>query len=87
MQKMNNAGFLRKVLGTAVRYFSKKPKPMLKLIELKTPAEQAQTITRVIFDVIKEHRPPTIADNWGHVKARFKASYHFYAQSIHQCNH
>lgn len=71
---MNNAGFLGKVLGTTVRYFSKKPKPKLKPILLKTPPEQTQTITRVIFDVVKEHGPLTIADTWEHVKAYFKAS-------------
>ncbi|KZV18618.1 hypothetical protein F511_03512 [Dorcoceras hygrometricum] len=40
----------------------------MKPIELKMPPEQTQTITRVIFDVLKEHGPLTIADTWQHVK-------------------
>lgn len=47
---------------------AKKPKPKMKPIELKTPPEQTQTITRVIFDVLKEHGPLSIADTWEHVK-------------------
>ncbi|KAL6011414.1 hypothetical protein ACLOJK_001862 [Asimina triloba] len=47
---------------------AKKPKPKLKPIELKTPPEQAQTITRVLFDIVKEHGPLTIAETWEHVK-------------------
>ncbi|KAG6397385.1 hypothetical protein SASPL_143552 [Salvia splendens] len=56
------------MFATAVRYIAKKPKPKMKPIELKTPPEQTQTITRVIFDVLKEHGPLTIADTWEHVK-------------------
>ncbi|PKA61722.1 hypothetical protein AXF42_Ash008552 [Apostasia shenzhenica] len=40
----------------------------MKPIELKTPPEQVQTITRAIFDVVKEHGPLTIADTWEHIK-------------------
>lgn len=40
----------------------------MKPIELKTPPEQTQTITRVIFDILKEHGPLTIADTWEHVQ-------------------
>ncbi|KAH6810196.1 G-protein coupled receptor [Perilla frutescens var. frutescens] len=47
---------------------AKKPKPKMKPIELKTPPEQTQTITRVIFDILKEHGPLTITDTWEHVK-------------------
>ncbi|KAM6564645.1 hypothetical protein CsatB_024643 [Cannabis sativa] len=56
------------MFGTAVRYFATKPKPKMKPIELKTPPEQTQTITRVIFDIVKEHGPLTIAQTWDHVK-------------------
>ena len=56
------------MFATAVRFIAKKPKPKMKPIELKTPPEQTQTITRVIFDVLKEHGPLTIADTWDHVK-------------------
>ncbi|KAJ4706844.1 Thiamine-phosphate synthase [Melia azedarach] len=51
-----------------LRYFSTKPKPKMKPIELNTPPEQNQTITRVIFDIVKEHGPLTIADTWERVK-------------------
>ncbi|PKU66814.1 uncharacterized protein LOC110116120 [Dendrobium catenatum] len=56
------------MFGTAIRFLAKKPKPKMKPIELKTPPEQTQTITRTIFDVVKEHGPLTIADTWEHLK-------------------
>jgi len=56
------------MFGTAIRFMAKKPKPKMKPIELKTPPEQTQTITRVIFDVVKEHGPLTIAETWDRVK-------------------
>ena len=40
----------------------------MKPIELKTPPEQIQTITRVIFDMVKEDGPLTVADSWERVK-------------------
>lgn len=40
----------------------------MKPIELKTPPEQTQTITRAIFDIVKEHGPLTISETWDHVK-------------------
>lgn len=51
-----------------MRHFATKPKPKMKPIELNTPPEQTQTITRVIFDVLKEHGPLTIAETWDRVK-------------------
>lgn len=59
------------MFATAIRYMAKKAKPKMKPIELKTPPEQTQTITRVIFDILKEHGPLTIADTWEHVKVVF----------------
>ncbi|PKA65288.1 hypothetical protein AXF42_Ash005620 [Apostasia shenzhenica] len=56
------------MFGTAIRCLAKKPKPKMKPIELKTPPEQVQTITRAIFDVVKEHGPLTIDDTWEHIK-------------------
>ena len=56
------------MFATALRYMAKNPKPKMKPIELKTPPEQTQTITRVIFDVLKEHGPLTIADTWERLK-------------------
>ncbi|XP_047338522.1 uncharacterized protein LOC124942138 [Impatiens glandulifera] len=52
---------------TAIRCMAKKPKPKMKPIELKTPPEQNQTITRAVFDILKEHGPLTIADTWQRV--------------------
>ncbi|KAJ6353248.1 hypothetical protein OIU76_002292 [Salix suchowensis] len=52
----------------AIRYFSTKPKPKMKPIELKTPPEQTQTITRAIIDIVKEHGPLTIAETWEKVQ-------------------
>lgn len=49
-----------------LRYFSTKPK--MKPIELNMPLEQTQTITRVIFGIVKEHGPLTVAETWERVK-------------------
>ncbi|KAJ6803389.1 uncharacterized protein M6B38_108245 [Iris pallida] len=62
------------MFGSAVRMMAaartagKKGKPPMKPIEPRTPPEQTQTITRAIFDVVKEHGPLTIADAWEHLK-------------------
>ncbi|MFQ6623364.1 hypothetical protein Gotur_004046 [Gossypium turneri] len=56
------------MFGSMIRYFSMKPKPKMKPIELKTSPEQTQTITRVIFDILKEHGPLTVGDTWERVK-------------------
>ncbi|ONK81732.1 uncharacterized protein A4U43_C01F32320 [Asparagus officinalis] len=58
------------MFATAARMMSaaRKGKPKMKPIEPRTPPEQTQTITRAIFDVIKEHGPLTIADAWAHLK-------------------
>ncbi|ONH96948.1 hypothetical protein PRUPE_7G161600 [Prunus persica] len=56
------------MFGTAIRCIARKPKPQMKPIELKTPPEQTQTITRAIFDIVKEHGPLTITETWDHVK-------------------
>lgn len=58
----------RRMFATAIRYIGRKPKPKMKPIELKTPQEQTQTITRTIFDILKEHGPLTIAETWERVK-------------------
>ncbi|XP_056689357.1 uncharacterized protein [Spinacia oleracea] len=54
------------VFRTAIRLMtSKKPKPKMKPIELKgQQPEQTQTITRAIFDILKEQGPLTIAQTW-----------------------
>ncbi|EEF38537.1 hypothetical protein RCOM_1281650 [Ricinus communis] len=36
----------------------------MKPIELKTPPEQTQTITRAISDIVKEHGPLTVSQTW-----------------------
>lgn len=69
MTAWNCAILLKAIMfATVIRYVGKKPKPKMKPIELKTPPEQTQTITRVIFDIVKEHGPLTIADTWERVK-------------------
>ncbi|XP_010482216.1 PREDICTED: uncharacterized protein LOC104760924 [Camelina sativa] len=55
-------------VGLLIRHFATKPKPKMKPIELNTPPEQTQTITRVIFDILKDHGPLTIAETWDRVK-------------------
>ncbi|XP_021721125.1 uncharacterized protein LOC110688691 [Chenopodium quinoa] len=54
------------VFGTAIRLLiAKKPKPKMKPVELKSQQpEQNQTITRAIFDILKDHGPLTIAQTW-----------------------
>ncbi|XP_078439422.1 thiamine-phosphate synthase isoform X2 [Wolffia australiana] len=56
------------VFATMVRWVAKKPKPKMKPIELKTPPEQTQTITRTLFDIVREHGPLTISETWDRVK-------------------
>ncbi|XP_057952662.1 uncharacterized protein LOC131146861 [Malania oleifera] len=56
------------MFATAIRYFAKKSKPKLKPAALKTTPEQTQTITRAIFDIVREHGPLTIGDTWERVK-------------------
>ncbi|TYI44941.1 hypothetical protein ES332_A01G272800v1 [Gossypium tomentosum] len=56
------------MFGSMIRYFSTKPKPKMKPIELKTSLEQTQTISRVTFDILKEHGPLTVGDTWERVK-------------------
>ncbi|KAJ0086330.1 hypothetical protein Patl1_07389 [Pistacia atlantica] len=51
-----------------LRYFSTKPKPKMKPIELSMPLEQTETIARVIFNIVKEHGPLTFAETWERVK-------------------
>ncbi|KAM3298464.1 hypothetical protein ACQJBY_040095 [Aegilops geniculata] len=56
------------MFATAARWAAKKGKPKMAPIELTTAPEQAHSITRTIFDVVKEHGPLTISDVWEHVK-------------------
>ena len=56
------------MFATAARWAAKKEKPKMAPIELTTPPEQTQSITRAIFDVVREHGPLTISDVWDHVK-------------------
>ncbi|XP_015063932.1 uncharacterized protein LOC107009168 [Solanum pennellii] len=56
------------MFATAIRLVGRKPKPKMKPIKLKTPPEQTQTITRTIFDIVKEHGPLNIAETWDRVK-------------------
>ncbi|KAJ3683433.1 hypothetical protein LUZ60_013660 [Juncus effusus] len=61
-------GLREMVFGTAVRWAAKKGKPKMKPVELTSPPEQAQSISRAIFDVVKEHGPLTLSDTWDHIK-------------------
>ena len=57
------------VVRTAVRMMTaKKPKPKMKPIELNTQPEQTQTITRAIFDIVRDHGPLTIAQTWERIQ-------------------
>ncbi|KAL9659952.1 hypothetical protein QQ045_024762 [Rhodiola kirilowii] len=56
------------MLGTAMRCMAQKQKAKMMPIELKFPPEQTQTISRVIFDIVKEHGPLSIAETWERVQ-------------------
>ncbi|XP_074275097.1 uncharacterized protein LOC141599096 [Silene latifolia] len=57
------------VVRTVMRMMiSKKPKPKMKAIELNYQPEQTQTITRAVFDIVKEHGPLTLAQTWDRVQ-------------------
>ncbi|PWA61970.1 hypothetical protein CTI12_AA366280 [Artemisia annua] len=53
---------------TAVRYLGTKPKPATKALEPRFRPEQNQTITRAIFDILKEHGPLSVAQTWERVQ-------------------
>nr|KJB62921.1 hypothetical protein B456_009G456300 [Gossypium raimondii] len=73
------------MFGSMIQYFSTKPKPKMKPIELKTSPEQTQTITRVIFDILKEHGPLTVGDTWERVKVSCLVDYNLYSLCIYIC--
>ncbi|PNX79937.1 hypothetical protein L195_g035929 [Trifolium pratense] len=56
------------MFGTAIRNVAKKLKPKMGAVTLKTPPEQRQTITRTLFDIVKEHGPITVSNTWERVK-------------------
>ncbi|AET00903.1 hypothetical protein MtrunA17_Chr5g0447491 [Medicago truncatula] len=56
------------MFGTAIRNAAKKLKPKLGAVTLTTPPEQRQTITRALFDIVKEHGPITVSNTWERVK-------------------
>ncbi|GMP31820.1 hypothetical protein CsSME_00005882 [Camellia sinensis var. sinensis] len=74
------------MFATAIRYIGRKPKPKMKPIELKTPPEQTQTITRAIFDIVKDNGPLTIADTWERLQ-QGKARIDNYKVQILRCIH
>ncbi|KAC9125587.1 hypothetical protein R6Q57_021155 [Mikania cordata] len=53
---------------TAVKYLGKKPKPAMKALEPRFRPEQNQTITRAIFELLKEHGPLSVAQTWERVQ-------------------
>ncbi|KAH9307444.1 hypothetical protein KI387_035355 [Taxus chinensis] len=53
---------------TAVRLVGKKPKPKLKPVNPKIPPEQAVSVSRSIFDIVKQHGPLNIAAAWDRVQ-------------------
>ncbi|KAI7739405.1 hypothetical protein M8C21_010748 [Ambrosia artemisiifolia] len=53
---------------TAVKYVGTKPKPAMKALEPIFRPEQNQTITRAIFEIVKEHGPLTVAQTWERVQ-------------------
>lgn len=53
---------------TTVKYLGTKPKPAMKALEPRFRPEQNQTITRAIFDILKEHGPLSVAQTWERVQ-------------------
>ena len=53
---------------TTVRYLGTKPKPATKALEPRFRPEQNQTITRAIFEILKEHGPLSVAQTWERVQ-------------------
>ncbi|CAI8584869.1 unnamed protein product [Vicia faba] len=56
------------MFGTTIRDAAKKLKPKLGAVTLTTPPEQRQTITRALFDIVKEHGPITVSNTWERVQ-------------------
>ncbi|KAM0001700.1 putative ASXL, HARE-HTH domain-containing protein [Helianthus debilis subsp. tardiflorus] len=53
---------------TAVKHLGTKPKPAMKALEPRFRPEQNQTITRAIFEILKEHGPLSVAQTWERVQ-------------------
>ncbi|KAL4582652.1 hypothetical protein LXL04_007209 [Taraxacum kok-saghyz] len=53
---------------TTVKYLGTKPKPAMKALEPRFRPEQNQTITRAIFDILKDHGPLSVAQTWERVQ-------------------
>ncbi|KAL5057894.1 hypothetical protein RYX36_029499 [Vicia faba] len=53
---------------TTTRDAAKKLKPKLRAVTLTTPPEQRQTITRALFDIVKERGPITVSNTWERVQ-------------------
>ncbi|KAI3761063.1 hypothetical protein L1987_51469 [Smallanthus sonchifolius] len=53
---------------TVVKYLGTKPKPAMKALEPRFRPEQNQTITRAIFEILKEHGPLSVAQTWERVQ-------------------
>ncbi|KAG1354744.1 putative 2-oxoglutarate decarboxylase [Cocos nucifera] len=51
-----------------VRYFSRKRSPDLRRISPKVPREEAKTISKGLYDILKDHGPLTVSNTWDYAK-------------------
>lgn len=56
-------------VATGARCMARRLKAALKPpVDPKIPPEDAQTVSRVLYDIIREHGPLTVAEVWDHSK-------------------
>lgn len=56
-------------VATAARCMARRLKAALKPpVDPKIPSEDAQTVSRVLYDIIRERGPLTVAETWDHSK-------------------
>ncbi|XP_008784632.1 uncharacterized protein LOC103703531 [Phoenix dactylifera] len=51
-----------------VRCFSRKRSPDLRRINPKVPREEAKTISKGLYDILKDHGPLTVSNTWDYAK-------------------
>ncbi|KAL5059632.1 hypothetical protein RYX36_031236 [Vicia faba] len=52
------------MFGTTIRDEAKRLKPKLGAVTLTMPPEQRRSITKALFDIIKQHSPIIISNTW-----------------------
>ncbi|XP_060667412.1 uncharacterized protein LOC132799477 [Ziziphus jujuba] len=55
-------------VSSFVRYFSRKRAENLRKINPKVPPQEASSIARSLYDIVKQHGPLSVSNAWIHAK-------------------